>query len=40
MDRLVVLDHGKVIEQGPHQQLLTENGLYASLWARQSGGFI
>jgi ATP-binding cassette subfamily B multidrug efflux pump len=40
MDRLVVLDEGSVIEEGSHQRLLEANGLYASLWARQSGGFI
>jgi len=40
LDRLVVLDQGRVVEQGTHQQLLTANGLYASLWRRQSGGFL
>ena len=40
MDRLVVMDNGQLIEQGTHQQLLAQNGLYASLWARQSGGFL
>lgn len=40
MDRLVVLDAGKIIEQGSHQQLLQQGGLYASLWAHQSGGFL
>lgn len=40
MDRLIVLDQGKIIEQGSHHQLIAQNGLYAQLWARQSGGFI
>jgi ATP-binding cassette subfamily B multidrug efflux pump len=40
MDRLVVMDQGQIIEQGTHQELLERGGLYASLWSRQSGGFI
>ena len=40
MDRIIVLDEGKVVEEGSHQQLLKENGLYARFWQRQSGGFI
>jgi len=40
LDRLVVLDEGRVVETGSHEELLGEDGLYASLWARQSGGFI
>lgn len=40
MDRLIVLDNGEIIEQGTHQALLKKKGLYASLWARQSGGFL
>lgn len=40
MDRIVVLDEGRVIEDGPHEALLARGGLYASLWARQSGGFL
>jgi ATP-binding cassette, subfamily B, multidrug efflux pump len=40
MDRLVVLDHGHIVEQGTHEQLLRANGHYAALWHRQSGGFI
>ena len=40
MDRLVVLDHGRIIEQGSHEELLRHNGHYAALWRRQSGGFI
>ncbi len=40
MDRLVVLDRGRIVEQGSHDELLRHNGHYASLWRRQSGGFI
>ncbi|MEL6220307.1 MAG: ABC transporter ATP-binding protein [Pseudomonadota bacterium] len=40
MDRIVVLDHGRVIEEGNHTQLLAQGGLYARLWQRQSGGFL
>ena len=40
MDRLVVLEAGRIIEQGPHDQLLATGGHYASLWAHQSGGFL
>ncbi|HYZ63182.1 MAG TPA: ABC transporter ATP-binding protein, partial [Acetobacteraceae bacterium] len=40
MDRLVVLDHGRIVEQGTHEALLRQNGHYAALWRRQSGGFI
>lgn len=40
MDRLVVLDQGSIVEQGTHQQLLKKGGLYATLWQRQSGGFL
>lgn len=40
LDRLVVLDQGRIIEQGSHTELLAQNGLYAGLWARQSGGFL
>lgn len=40
MDRLVVLDGGRIAEQGTHAELLQNNGLYARLWRRQSGGFI
>ena len=40
MDRLVVMDQGRIIEQGRHEDLLEQDGLYARLWARQSGGFL
>jgi ATP-binding cassette subfamily B protein len=40
MDQLVVLERGKIIEQGSHDALLARGGLYASLWAYQSGGFL
>ena len=40
MDRLIIMDQGKVIEIGTHNELLEQKGLYAELWARQSGGFI
>jgi ATP-binding cassette subfamily B multidrug efflux pump len=40
MDRLVIMDEGGIVEQGSHAELLRKGGLYASLWARQSGGFI
>lgn len=40
MDRLVIVDKGKIVEQGTHKQLVKAGGHYASLWARQSGGFL
>ncbi len=40
MDRIVVLDDGRVAEEGTHAELLARGGLYAGFWARQSGGFI
>jgi ATP-binding cassette subfamily B multidrug efflux pump len=40
MDRLVVLDEGRLVEEGSHEELLAGGGLYAELWRRQSGGFL
>jgi len=40
MDRLIVLDKGRIVEEGDHRTLLARGGLYARLWARQSGGFL
>ena len=40
LDRLVVMDKGRIVEQGSHEALLAKNGVYAKLWQRQSGGFL
>ena len=40
MDRLIVLDQGRIVEEGKHDELVKSNGVYAHLWQRQSGGFI
>jgi ATP-binding cassette, subfamily B, multidrug efflux pump len=40
MDRLIVLEQGKIVEEGTHAQLLSTGGHYAELWERQSGGFL
>jgi ATP-binding cassette subfamily B multidrug efflux pump len=40
LDRLIVMDAGRIVEQGTHGQLVASGGLYSELWARQSGGFL
>ena len=40
MDRLIVMDRGRIVEQGNHESLLLSSGLYSELWSRQSGGFL
>ncbi len=40
MDRLIVIDKGRVVEEGDHRSLLAAGGIYARLWAHQSGGFL
>jgi ATP-binding cassette subfamily B multidrug efflux pump len=40
MDRLIVIDEGSIVEQGSHQELIAHKGIYAQLWAHQTGGFI
>ncbi len=40
MDRLIVMDRGRIIEDGTHAALIASGGVYADLWARQSGGFL
>jgi ATP-binding cassette subfamily B multidrug efflux pump len=40
MDRLVVMDGGRIVEEGPHDALVASGGIYAQLWQRQSGGFL
>jgi ATP-binding cassette subfamily B multidrug efflux pump len=40
MDELVIMDRGAIVERGTHDALLTMGGIYAALWAHQSGGFL
>ena len=40
LDRLIVLDEGRIVEEGSHSELVASGGLYAQLWKRQSGGFL
>lgn len=40
MDRILVMDAGRIVEEGTHSDLLAQGGLYAQFWARQSGGFM
>ena len=40
MDRIIVMDQGRIIEEGTHAELLERGGMFARLWARQSGGFL
>jgi ATP-binding cassette subfamily B multidrug efflux pump len=38
MDELIIMDHGRIVERGSHEALLAMGGIYAGLWAHQSGG--
>jgi len=40
MDRLVIMDEGRIVEEGSHADLIKRGGIYADLWSRQSGGFL
>ena len=40
LDRLIVLDQGRIVEEGDHRTLIARGGLYARLWAHQSGGYL
>jgi len=40
LDRIIVMDKGAIVEDGTHQELIQHGGIYAMLWAHQSGGFI
>ena len=40
MDRILVMENGRIVEQGTHSDLLARGGVYTGFWARQSGGFL
>ena len=40
LDRIIVLDNGKIAQDGTHEELIAQTGLYAQLWSHQSGGFL
>lgn len=40
MDRLIVLDEGRIVEEGSHAELIAQNGYYARFWENQTGGFL
>ena len=40
MDRLIILDGGRIVEQGSHDELIAQGGIYAQLWSRQTGGYL
>jgi ATP-binding cassette subfamily B multidrug efflux pump len=40
MDRIIVMEEGRIVEDGSHQELLAKQGIYAELWKHQSGGFL